>query len=438
MHARSRRRIWLFAMIILFSAQNPADTFGSCATAQIAAASPSYDDVVDAMAKARPGDSVIVPEGQATWDHQLVITKGIRLLGAGIGKTVITGSYNAVGSRLAATSYLVVYRPSKPQANEAFRLSGFTFNPSAKAHGLMLENRTLKVMNRVRVDHIRIENCLESRTMSIHGTVFGVADNNEFVGCYVSIDGLDAPTWESLAFRFGSADNFYFEDNLFVGITRLVMRSEMGAIWCARFNKWDASQVKTGLFPLFDMHGNIPRAHNAVMGVEIYGNTVIEPGHGLCLLDQRGGMALVFDNDIRSAGTVSTKVREEFDDALNPPAVSPVTREPQHVSNSYYWRNLKNGSRLINPFVAKSLIDHHTNRLVPEANVDFWSEDPRFDGRSGMGVGLLDKRPGTCTKGVAYWATDRKTLFVCGTGDTWEAFYSPFAYPHPLRTEGSN
>jgi hypothetical protein len=59
----------------------------------ITAASPSYADVSAAVSSASPGDTVIVPVGTATWSSNLIITKGIKLIGAGIGQTVITGNF---------------------------------------------------------------------------------------------------------------------------------------------------------------------------------------------------------------------------------------------------------------------------------------------------------------------------------------------------------
>ena len=100
------------------------------------------------------------------------------------------------------------------------------------------------------------------------------------------------------------------------------------------------------------MHGNQPGAHNAVMGVEVYGNTVTEPGHGACLMDQRGGMALVYDNSIASPGSVGTKVREEYIDSLNPPhQLARHGTACEHVSRSYYWGNRKNGKVPVFPYV---------------------------------------------------------------------------------------
>lgn len=71
-----------------------------------------------------------------------------------------------------------------------------------------------------------------------------------------------------------------------------------------------------------------------------------------------------------------------------------------------------------------------------------------FNGTVGTGSGLLSARPSTCTAGmggtygasptgsfgVAYWATDTNTLYICTATNTWTAYYTPYTYPHPLVT----
>jgi hypothetical protein len=74
-----------------------------------------------------------------------------------------------------------------------------------------------------------------------------------------------------------------------------------------------------------------------------------------------------------------------------------------------------------------------------------------FTGAAGTGTGTLASRPSTCTAGaggiyatsptgsygVAYWATDQNTLYVCTSTNTWTAVYSPYTYPHPLVSGGT-
>jgi hypothetical protein len=90
-----------------------------------------------------------------------------------------------------------------------------------------------------------------------------------------------------------------------------------------------------------------------------------------------------------------------------------------------------------------------------QANRDFYcqvSASPNtsttspFNGSTGTGFGLFAYRPTTCTAGlggtydqsptgsygVAYWATDTNTLYVCTSTNAWTAVYTPYTYPHPL------
>ena len=94
------------------------------------AASPSYADVSAAVAAANPGDTVNVPAGNATWASQLVLTTGVKIVGAGIGQTNITSDYtHQVTADIEKTvAFLVSYNPSSPALDQPFRLSGFTFD----------------------------------------------------------------------------------------------------------------------------------------------------------------------------------------------------------------------------------------------------------------------------------------------------------------------
>jgi hypothetical protein len=87
-------------------------------------------------------------------------------------------------------------------------------------------------------------------------------------------------------------------------------------------------------------------------------------------------------------------------------------------------------------------------------NRDFFNQAEPFDGTAGIGVGPLSDRPATCVPGVAYWATDQTpadlprmvgarpampiagVLYRCVAANTWEEYYRPFPYPHPLRVAG--
>jgi hypothetical protein len=65
--------------------------------------------------------------------------------------------------------------------------------------------------------------------------------------------------------------------------------------------------------------------------------------------------------------------------------------------------------------------------------------------KSGVGSGSLAQRPANCTPGTAWWAPQQGgdwntangaandgALYRCTSTNTWELFYVPYQYPHPL------
>jgi hypothetical protein len=171
------------------------------------------------------------------------------------------------------------------------------------------------------------------------------------------------------------------------------------------------------------------------MGGEIYENTTIIPSsYNLLLFGQRGGKALVYNNKVYANSASWAHVREEYNDADNPPASSPISGQPQHVSDSYWWNNLVNNTTLILVGIAQTYNYGGDEGLVPRENREFWQQKVPFDGTVGMGVGPRSARPATCTKGVGYWATDERRLYRATATNTWTLYYTPYTYPHPLRT----
>jgi hypothetical protein len=433
----------------------------------IKAASVSYADVNAAIARANPGDTVLIPAGSATWTERLEITKPIKLIGAGIGQTVITSGYHPTDTTRMKTNpdnYIIVYYPSNPSTTTdmPFRISGFTINGGKNSFGVFLYNPTVYVQKQIRVDHMRIYNLWPrseatapygGRPFGIAGEFFGVMDNciiGEVTGTAIPVNGVDA-TWGQPGgtFDYGTARMFYFEDNQFYGFDQfMVIGSEMSARFCIRHNDFDGTAMTYGAYPAFDAHGNQPNAHCATMGVEIYENTY-KNNHGVTFLDQRGGKAVVYNNNvIMTAGSARTKVRDEYNDGEDPVNHPPTNTvgQPQHPSDSYYWGNTRNGVRYsdLDPYVSQS-VDYSNvsdpyyyaplayKGIVPQENREFWHEKDSFDGSIGVGVGLLANRPITCIKGVAYWATDTKTLYKCTATNVWTEYYKSYAYPHPLR-----
>ncbi|MGP8323233.1 MAG: T9SS type A sorting domain-containing protein [Methanosarcinaceae archaeon] len=113
----------------------------------------------------------------------------------------------------------------------------------------------------------------------------------------------------------------------------------------------------------------------------------------------------------------------------------------QPLVPAYAWENRRLSNNALVPFKVINSGQRHI-----QANRDYYNHDASFDGTSGVGVGALANRPSTCTVGVGYWATDQGEwnsenpgadgqLYKCTSTDTWELYYTPYIYPHPLRGE---
>jgi hypothetical protein len=402
--------------------------------ATIAAASASYAHVAAAIALASANDTVTVPAGSATWASQLVLTTGINLIGAGIGNTIITSNYSDQGWY----DPLIDVKTASFMNNDPFRISGFTIDINGKYNGITVSNDSvdpIKIRNKIRIDHIRIYNSAR-RTIMFYGEAYGVIDNctiESGVAFPMTAFAYNETTWSNIQYDLGSASNIYVEDCTFI-ISDSAFEGGAGGRYCARYNTFTFSNPSSGLQPWLDIHGNQPAANHATMGAEIYGNTVDAGNSSVNIVDVRGGKSIIFNNRANTTAYVSLGVREEYNDSLNPPTNNPAG-QPQHVSDTYIWNNTKNGSTVITPGI--DAIDYGGSMgPVPQANRDIWFQGASFDGTTGVGVGLLAARPATCTTGVGYWATDTSILYRAVATNTWEAYYTPYTYPHPLRGEG--
>ena len=412
--------------------------------ATIAASGCSYAAVSSAVSTAAAGDTVTVPGGACTWTSTLSINKGITLIGAGLGTTIITKG---------ASGAIISYSPSDKSANRLIRISGFTFDMGGTG-GAALEfssGTTTVPQTKLRVDNNRFQRMALGSTQNQYirhnGAMFGVVDSNQFGLATYPIRTVMDPGrqgWENYeGVVFGKADNnLFFEDNVFEGIQDGMTDCDNGNRYAYRYN---TINLTAGSYPLFDMHGNQSGGYYGCMGGELYGNK-IAGAYGGTLLDHRGGRAFVFNNS--SSVGMGIQIREEFDDALDPVNyVGP--NGPQYslkVSGSYYWGN-RTGltGPLIKPYIMTDCAWCYKNGLV--AGRDFLSENTS----PGISSGLPQNRPASCTAGQAYWATSQSvidlsgavgakpavpiagTLYRCTAGAAWDTGASPLPYPHPLR-----
>jgi len=447
-------------------------------------ANTSSADIQACITGATAGDMINIGAGTGTWDGRIEITKSIKLIGAGIGQTIINSNYSpTIVGGLISANYLITVRPATPEDNPVIRISGFTLNVNTGgSYGIFYYNTSttppLHELTNVRFDHLEISST--GYPFYRYGLAFGVMDNCKLHTGGLIDNGANPQLWTYGSYTPGVSSNFYYEDNEWDALTSesmTQMDTNGASHWVFRYNNI-TTPIDAQTFPLLMMHGNQTSGSSGV-GAEIYGNDVIAEktdNWDMAFFIQRGGQATVFDNNItwtRSGCSASIRVREEWpdEDGLGV-AINPINGQPQHVSSSYYWTNLGNDSPLVplldleactNVGSAVQDDDACYNGLSPkrgiEENIDWFAGDgvAVFDGtlktNAGVGCGTLAARPATCTTGVAYWATNQSctdmtdmvginpetpisgTLYKCTSTDHWDSYYTPYTYPHPLRTE---
>ncbi|QNT70147.1 hypothetical protein HQ394_13430 [Defluviicoccus vanus] len=424
-----------------------------------------------AISAAADGDTVNVPACTGvTWSTTLSMpsSKGIRLIGAGSDKTIITltGGIDAICS-----------------AGKPHRISGFQFKDKTSGTAISLSG----TCSSFRVDHNIFSNFAPSVEGIVIdwfragvGPIYGVIDHNTFKAPLnhrtVLIYGL-GQTWPSFS-PLGSAQNIYIEDNTldFGDIT-----NGTAGMGCAdaNYGAYFVWRHNTSRNCLLSIHGDYNNA-GGVVSTEVYENSFKTDGpsnfwpDGYRLVHHQGsGDFMIFNNTFsapsgKSVSTISlTHYRScpgygarcdgssSVDENRQPTATykgyaclhQPGRKWDRSLSPNYSWNNRWSDSNgvvnigLENPFGGCSNPDPFTH-VKPDR--DYYNFSTSFSGASGVGMGTLANRPTTCATnaneaggGVGYWATDTETLYRCSATNTWTAHYQPYQYPHPLVSTSS-
>lgn len=420
--------------------------------ALIKAPSASYSDVNSAVTSANPGDIIVVPSDTAIWTSQLVITKGIYLIGAGGDSTKIISNYINHPYEWGDGPFLIAYSPSNYSANWPLRISGFSFDLNAKSGGIYFNYSQIDftIQTKLMIDNNVFKNASSGlQSLFING-YRGVAYNNKFLGTAFPIRFSSGDSeawwnnWEGVIFGKEN-NNFYFEDNT-IECSEGISDCQYGNRYAFRYNEITASSI-LGSYPLMDMHGNQPGGQMwSSFGGEIYGNRIsIYEGH---LLDMRGGKAVIFCNSVETRGGpfVGIKIREEYCDFLSP--VKKKDAYPQHVNDTYVWMNRQGVTGEIkNGYISQNLCPEY--QLAE--NKDFWNYNARYNGTTERGIGIGTALPAKGQVGDGFWLTDQSyedltnytgvnpfeplsgTLFKYTADRGWVPYFTPLPYPHPLR-----
>lgn len=449
----------------------------AAAAATVNASSCSSSSVQSAVNAASSGDTVVVPPGNCSWTTSVNIPNGknITVQGGGIGITVV--------SRNGA-------EPAFDVNDTASRITGFTFNESGISIGG--HETGAQSSNDWRIDHnrfvgppsgspgytfIKIQCSLNNSAQGRHCR--GLVDNNQFVNGQVGPFGFKATsdlhqTWARPS-ELGGADSVFIEDNTFEdtsGNLTQPVDTNYGGRFVFRFN------TVTNMAP----HVHSLQGWRGSRAWEIYSNAL--NGSGWTTGFMRGGAGIAWGNtssatlgpwvldnvrsfnsgynygvcDGTSTADGNTSGREGWpcrdqigrgqDACLSQPSnltTSAAGWCVQAYEPTYFFLNRHAGSGII-PVDTSGRGRSSSLHVLP--NRDFFNEVAAFAGTSGVGVGPIANRPGTCAAGVAYWATDQGSwntqqpantsgqLYKCTAANTWSLYYVPYTYPHPARQGG--
>lgn len=388
--------------------------------ANINAASCSQTDVQSAINAAADGDRVLVPAGSCTWTTTISWSgKDLTLEGNGIGSTIITinGPTPAIESNATAS-----------------RVTGFEFILTSGDNILYMRGQGF------RVDHNKFTNSTGSRKVGVYvagGTGIshptGVVDNNDFFNCRVlllgtlALGGLTANTiWASDAL-LGNADAqtgvVYVEDNIFTRtISGNTMDTNYAGRYVFRYNTVSASNIEVHSLQGCAMPTPAGNSERASRSWEVYENTFDAPSGFWVAAFIRGATGVMFNNTITGySNGILIDNRRSFSNAGAPCGQCGNGDLVGHDGdidppNNGWWCRDQIG-RGKDAFL-----------LTDSANYPAQADDPAYFWNN-----TLDGSPVSPIVDDALSAThiQEGRDYFDGTA---KPGYTPFAYPHPLRS----
>lgn len=411
----------------------------------------SQSDVSATIATASPGDTVLIPSGSFTWGKGGVtvpVNKAIILTGSGTGATTINIASDAPTwtrgviqiSEGATVRDFTITQPGSGNttafsagSHNGWRITGIAYKSAPKAGYFCYAG-----------SYGLIDNC----------TLNGGSGSDEIIFSRGPTD-----SWQT-ASSMGTVNAVYIEDCTFnaAGYVCDFNSNARGVVRFCTIN----GQMK------IDGHG---RASNTpdrgCRQMEVYQNRWTPTSGFAAAIELRGGTGMLFGNRAAAGWSAWFYLTEygylgqwpNFGSVYQTPANYPITdqigvgMDPKTAGSEpcYVWNNLLGGKawpRTLKSVAAGAIARYgqdFTEKDLIQANRDFFA-DSGFDGQ-GAGLDKGTKAQMRAFKpsfpGYGWWVTDEGSwnngaagsgqLYVW-SGSAWVLKYTPYTYPHPMRT----
>lgn len=234
---------------------------------------------------------------------------------------------------------------------------------------------------------------------------------------------------------------------------------------CDGSSPWDGNQESNG-YPCRDQIGrvndnllwqtfNVTSCANNGSGkvrITAVGHDLTASDNKVMVLQGIGcGTGFADTHNVLAIGTDWIDIDLDYSDPLSGTGIIAGHAPAQPLHPAYEWVNQNTPHGNLLHFALHNPASAEVDYLV--ADRDFYNYTTSFNGTTGVGCGTLASRPATCTTGVGYWATNQSctdltgmtgkdpatpisgVLYKCTATNTWTEYYTPYTYPHPLRTE---
>lgn len=455
----------------------------------------SRTDIQAAATKLARGGTVNVAAGSCTWTDPVSVDKALTIKGAGVGNTNITSGL-AVDAHVI--QYNPTSPASDANLDFKVTGFTFNLGGSSAVFIRTTETTVVNKVSIVNNSFLQCGyDCMQfigNFYGVIGGNYFTRPATAEKLGGFILISGHSGSAmWNAINENVtGTAKNMFIEDNYFNEGTNPVEKIPIGSSGSSFVFRYNTIQYNTNMFTYGgDTHGCQLSWSWASRGSEYYGNKFILDGSGnFQLFSMRGAKNMNFNNRVMHTQNlgreVSLAVFNGYPETCATSYACPgwtlfpgdnvcsQDGRPQGVYDSYMWNNRYGygSTQTIIPAIRQfgfnpvyyadnvpaPTIPSASGAYPPRTNVDFWADylllnETSTSNTTRMGCGTYANRPATCTAGDGYWATNQScsevpsgaygqnpttpiagTLYRCGTGNTWTAYYTPYTYPHPLRS----